>query len=87
MTMTTHFQLMVTVIGWMFMMGPYTVYAWQHQSSSSRRSAWSSSSSSSFMHMAVESQTNVKTTPTVSKDADILIRAYRGEKVERTPVW
>ena len=39
------------------------------------------------MHMAVESQTNVKASPTVSKDADILIRAYRGEKVERTPVW
>ena len=90
-TMTTMFHFMLAAFGWMFMMGPNAaVYAWQlqHLSSCSRRTV-QSSSSSNFMHMAVESQTNanVKTSPAVSKDADILIRAYRGEKVERTPVW
>ena len=37
--------------------------------------------------MNVQQTATDKVTTGTSKDADILIRAYRGEKVERTPVW
>ena len=40
-----------------------------------------------LVSMNVQTAATDKVTTGTSKDADILIRAYRGEKVERTPVW
>ena len=37
--------------------------------------------------MSVQQAASDKVTTGAAKDADILIRAYKGEKVERTPVW